>query len=108
MLILDDMLAVAYSSVRKELALVAFDVIDRFHVSSEKSQHQRQTTEAVTWKYWLLLLAKLRISELNAWNKYDTEFNISLRVQLRGWFEYVNTTFLQLRSTLVHSAMCTT
>jgi len=31
------------SSIRKDLAQVAFDLIDRFHVRSVKTQHQRQT-----------------------------------------------------------------
>jgi len=31
------------SSITKDLAQVAFDLIDRFHVSSVKTQHQRQT-----------------------------------------------------------------
>ena len=38
-LILDDLFPVSYSSIRKDLAQVAFDLIDRFHVSSVKTQH---------------------------------------------------------------------
>ena len=54
------------STIRKDLAQVAFDLIDRFHVNSVKTQHQRQIKAVGASKHWLLLPVKLRMTELNA------------------------------------------
>jgi len=52
-----------------DLAQVTFDLIDQFHVRSEKVSIIDKLEAVGTWKYRLLLPVKLRISELNAWNK---------------------------------------
>jgi len=52
----------------KDLAQVAFNLIDGLHVSSVKTQHQisDKIKAVVASKHWLLLLVKLGMSELNA------------------------------------------
>ena len=55
------------SSIRKDLAHVAFDLIDRFHISSLKLSISHKLKAVGASKHWLLLPVKLRMTELNAW-----------------------------------------
>jgi len=50
----------------KTLAQVAFDLIDGFHVSSQKLSISDKPEAVGALKHWLLLPVKLRMTELNA------------------------------------------
>jgi len=68
------------SSIRNALAQVAFDLTDRSTLVRKKVSINNKLKIIGPWKYELLLPVKLHISELNAWNRYGTEFNISLHM----------------------------
>jgi len=68
------------SSIIKDLAQVAFDLIDGFHVGSVNTQHQQKTWSSWGFEALATATGKAAYDWIECLEKYGTGFNISLHV----------------------------